>query len=215
MEFVDCAIGFVLTKTTGSRKDRQKLLDYLKTFISNVDELHDCEISIKKRDIKAICPQFKMSASSSKQFAFGVLLKEDKYFETANEIMNNISEKLNEIEMKKAKSKIILVYSVTYSFDKKFNPLSKLINKEVFEAVSQKGLKIFPQTLKIVGDIEKEKDEDILLLIEFELKHDGNFVEFSLVQSFANSFPLDSVNSSRNYLNELLDTNLKLFVEQE
>jgi len=54
LEFEEFFLGFILPQTEGKSKERQKLLDYLKTFISNIDAMRDCDITLRKRDAQLV-----------------------------------------------------------------------------------------------------------------------------------------------------------------
>jgi len=133
--------------------------------------------------------------------------------EIVNDLINQISEKLNEIDMEKAKSEIAVVYQFSYKLDKKSKPFSRLINEEVLKELSKKSQKFFPREIRL--DARKGKEKPKGVRISISVRREKKLLKIDKVEWYSKQFPTDVVNKAIESSRELFDTALTSLMRED
>jgi hypothetical protein len=208
--FQSFILGFDLPKTTGKSDVRQSILDYIKTFISNIDVIRDFDVTIKKREISVASENFGVFFDSTRTFKMGFATEEEKALETINDIMNQISEKLNGLNKKNAKSQIFLAYTLAYELDKKIKPFSRLVRKEALEELSQTGMNFVPIKMNLFARTEEKANKIRGSQITINARGKTRVLEIDLANAYRDQFPIDITKKAFRVSTELLNRILKI-----
>jgi len=211
--FKSFALIFLLSKTKGKSKVRQSILDYIKSFISNIDSVRDFEITMKKRSIDIGDKRFSIHFDSQKTFKMGFITFDEKILGTINTILNEISSKLNEFNEEKAKSEMILAFTLEYEIEERSKPFSKIINKKTLKRLSQSRILFEPVDIEIMG-VEEGKEKVFRFRISTEEAPHGHaeeekaLLEISQVDILRDQFPVNitmkALADSKKFLNKVM-----------
>ena len=191
-----------LPKTRKKTDVRRSILNYVKSFISDIDIIRDLHVTMSKRDIEIIDEKFTFYFDSANVFKMGFMTEEENAIESINIVMNEIFKKLNEMNREKAKSQISLFHSLEYAT--KNDLFSKLINKEPLEELSPAGMKFVPTNVQ-VSNKGKERQrflitarkEDILLDVQIFREYEDRFPD---------DITLKAIKDSKELLSRILTT---------
>lgn len=201
-------LALVLPETRGKSDLRQSILDYLKTFITNIDAVRKLEVTIKKRTIQVDAEVFGIYFDSTREFKMGFVTEKEDTIQTINSILNEITKKLNEMENKKAKSEITLVCLLGYPLKKKATrtSFSKLLDEETLSGLKYKRLSFIPTQVAFETKMKKERAKHARFRI-FR-REEENILELVLAKEYKDRFPVDIAKSAsrdaKEFLNELL-----------
>ena len=201
-------LALVLPETRGKSDLRQSILDYLKTFITNIDAVRKLEVTVKKRTIQVYSNVFGIYFDSTREFKMGFATDKEDAVQTINSILNEITKKLNEMENKKAKSEITLVCMLGYPLKKKatWTSFSKLLDEETLSGLKYKRLSFIPTQVAFETKMKKGRAKHARFRIFRE--EEENILELVLVKEYKDRFPVDIAKSAsgdvKEFLNELL-----------
>ncbi len=204
---------FVLPKTAGRSEMRQSILDYIKTFVTNIDAVRQLEVTIRKRDLDISCEDFTIYFSSTRMFKMGFMTEKEKALKTINSIMNEVFEKLNDREDRKAKSEIGVISMVSRKMNKKSMRalISRLVNKETLKGLKYQGVSFKPTRMRLMAEKKANKGErKRAAILSIAGSEEGNVLELDLFHIYKDRFPADmvseSIKDSKKLFEEVLAT---------
>ena len=190
---------FLLPKTKGKSNVRQSILDYIKSFISSIEEVHDFKITMKKRSIEIEHEDFIIFFDSQGIFKMGFGTDKENTIETLGSILSEVCRRLNEKDWKEEKEKIELSSYLNYKIEGKYDLLVKLIRNDTLRVLS-KTENFLPRRVDVSSD-DKEKS----LGISITKRKKESIIVTYLLYRYKEAFPLNIAEKVIKDLKEMQD----------
>lgn len=204
-------LGFFLPKTRGKSDVRQSILDYIKTFISNIDAVRNLDVTIKKRVVWVENKDFSIFFDARRSFKMGYATSDEKHLVTLNNIMNQVCEKLNQMDKEKAKSEIVLISTLSSELRgrDRYKTISRLVKEEALQELSQEAMNFAPIQVRVSTKRENWRKSGRMARFNLTVEEKKTLLNVDLLNRYKRQFPIDITGKAIRDSKELLDKILK------
>lgn len=199
------SLSLFFPKTKGKSDVRQSIMEYVRSFITGIEEVRGADISLKKRIIEVESDDFAIFFDSAQLFNVSFLFDKEKTSEIISPIMNRIFDRLGERDWKGAMSEIRFLNYGFYKVEKKGEPLTNLVRNEILKEFSEQDAVFVPIRLHIRGRKRASGDvQDVIIKsLEKTVKIDV-IIENTYKERFPPNIAAMALKDSKDLLNRVL-----------
>lgn len=174
---------------------RQKMLDFVKGFISSIGAVQKSKVDMTKRTMAIGNKGFGVFFTTKRFFIIACGLRNEETTNSLNEILNEVLKRINEQNWKEA-SKIYAYSTLDSEISNKLDPYSKLIRQDIIKNLlgTDKGFE--PKRLEIWQPPGTEPREGFYIISKKKVK----ILECVRSNVYTDKLPMDLVT---NYYSEL------------